>query len=70
MRWTSAEETGFERTSPVREVNRPGHDVMDFDTSDVYWSSAGENNSRNGNPSACYRNERVFASTLRDRRSY
>ena len=70
MRWSSVEETGLERTSPVRDINRPGHDVMDFDNSDIFCQSGGENNSRNNHPSACFRAERVFAATLRDRRSY
>jgi hypothetical protein len=70
MKWSYSEETGFERTSPVREVNRPGHDVMDFERGDVFMGAFGENHSRNAHPDACSRHERVFAHTLRDRRSY
>jgi hypothetical protein len=54
----------------VREVNRPGHEVMDFERGDVFMGAFGENHSRNAHPDACSRHERMFAYTLRDRRSY
>lgn len=70
MKWSYSEETGYERTSPVREINRPGHDVLDFDRGDILMGAGGEIHSRNVQPDACSRTERMFGSTLRDRRSY
>ncbi|MDB5230412.1 MAG: hypothetical protein JWN76_1217 [Chitinophagaceae bacterium] len=69
MRCQGLEYIETERSSPIREINRPDRELMDCNSSESCLPFNGENNSRgSGNPEILYRSERNVLYTFRELR--